>query len=344
MNLLISRGFPGKRILLTFLYLFLFTGSHTVFSAELLDRVLVEIQNQVITELELNFQIDQEQKQRQLMNRPPLDKNTALTEVLKRLIDDSLIILESENLGIKISQEELNSQLENFKARNNLNGATFEELLKNQNTTPLDFKRYLIKEIKKSQLIGYKVRAEVDVTDEDVRRAYDNKYKKALKYKIRHILRKLPAGSGPDVEKKTAEELKYISGELKPDRSNFSELALKYSDDPGVETNKGELNSFLPEDVFDELGYAVKSMKKGDIVTGVKTPLGIHIIELLDIEEGESQELADVENKIREDLYQKDFETRYIRFMIELRQKYQIKFRDDRIAEIYNNSLTENPS
>ena len=64
---------------------------------------------------------------------------------------------------------------------------------------------------------------------------------------------------------------------------DFSELAKKYSEEPGAESSGGNLGYFKRENMVKPFSDAVFSMKIGEIRGPVKTVFGYHIIKLIDI-------------------------------------------------------------
>ena len=66
------------------------------------------------------------------------------------------------------------------------------------------------------------------------------------------------------------------------DKKVFAELAKKYSDDPSVANNSGNLGFFVREAMVEPFSNAAFAMKKGEISKPVKTDFGYHIIHVLD--------------------------------------------------------------
>ena len=65
-------------------------------------------------------------------------------------------------------------------------------------------------------------------------------------------------------------------------KTDFSDLAKKYSDDPSAVDNSGDLGFFVREAMVEPFSDAAFAMKKGEISKPVKTDFGYHIIHVLD--------------------------------------------------------------
>ena len=102
-------------------------------------------------------------------------------------------------------------------------------------------------------------------------------------------------------EKRTMEQAKVFADSIKgllDKGSDFTMMALQYSDDKGSAPQGGELNWFKPGMMVKPFEKAAFEGKKGDIVTA-ETQFGIHIIEILDkAEETNKAELAFINWKI----------------------------------------------
>lgn len=120
---------------------------------------------------------------------------------------------------------------------------------------------------------------------------------------------------------KLAQEVRKLALEGKP----FDELALKYSDDPSVKTNKGDMGSFTTGRMVKPFEDAVFALAKpGDISEPVKTQFGIHIIRLQEKKPARLKPYEDVRHTI----------------MAELRAEYVGRIRAEHVAKINSDKAT----
>lgn len=107
--------------------------------------------------------------------------------------------------------------------------------------------------------------------------AHPDEFERPKQVEAAHIL--ITEKGRTDAEAKALAER--ILAEAKSDPASFSKLADKYSDDPSVKSNHGNLGFFSEKDMvapFAKAAFAMK--KKGEIVGPVKSEFGYHIIML----------------------------------------------------------------
>jgi len=91
--------------------------------------------------------------------------------------------------------------------------------------------------------------------------------------------------------------------------ANFTELALKESDDKSVKNNNGEMGAFARDQMVKPFSDAVFAMQVGEISEPVKTQFGYHIIKLNKILPAGFQPFDEVKAGIIDKLELKDWET-----------------------------------
>ncbi|RMG53591.1 MAG: peptidylprolyl isomerase [Gammaproteobacteria bacterium] len=151
----------------------------------------------------------------------------------------------------------------------------------------------------------------LDLSDEELRKEYEAQISGIEKheYKARHILLK---------DKAKAEQ---VLKELKPDGSNFAELAKKYSEGPSGK-NGGDLGWFSASSMVPEFGDAVKHMKKGEISKQpVKSEFGWHIIWLEDVRDTPVPSFEESRERLKMIVAQKKLQEH----IAELREKAKIE-------------------
>jgi len=107
--------------------------------------------------------------------------------------------------------------------------------------------------------------------------------KTPVQYRLRQImLEPVLSPEGKRTALKKAEEClkKALAGE------DFTELARKYSEEPGADRRGGDLGFFEYGDMVKPFSEAVFSMKPGEIRGPVETRYGYHIIRLLEVRGG----------------------------------------------------------
>ncbi len=97
-----------------------------------------------------------------------------------------------------------------------------------------------------------------------------------------HILIRLPQNTEPDDTLQAYEKAMEVISKL-DEGEPFADLAVEYSDDPGVQNNKGDLNYFTGGMMVKPFEDAVYQLEVGEITRKpVRTQFGYHIIKLTD--------------------------------------------------------------
>ena len=132
------------------------------------------------------------------------------------------------------------------------------------------------------------------VSEADVQKEYDRARAQtgAKEYKASHIL----------VE--TEDEAKNLIAQLKKG-GKFDELASKNSKDPGSKERGGDLDWNVPGAFDKQFSDAMVKLEKGKYTeTPVRTRFGFHVIRLDDVRETRFPALADVKQRIQQQLVQ----------------------------------------
>lgn len=140
--------------------------------------------------------------------------------------------------------------------------------------------------------------------------AHPDQFQRPKQVEAAHIL--IGEKNRSDADAKALAEK--VLAEVKASPADFSKLADKYSDDPSVKSNHGNLGYFGEKDMVEPFAKAAFALtKKGEIVGPIKSQFGYHIIMLegtrpattLSFDEVKDklmdQEKAKLENQFRED-------------------------------------------
>ena len=114
---------------------------------------------------------------------------------------------------------------------------------------------------------------------------------------VRHILIK-SSGNGDSEDLKKKKLADSILFAVRRDTSKFSDLVLKYSDDPGSSATGGVYKNFPRDQMVKEFNDFSFDKKVGSIGV-VKTQFGYHVIEVLEQEVGSYKKIAAVDLSIK---------------------------------------------
>ncbi len=118
--------------------------------------------------------------------------------------------------------------------------------------------------------------------------------------KSRHILISVPAGADAKTDAAAKAKAESVLKQLQAGGS-WTELAKKYSDDPGSKDQGGELGFAQRGKMVPAFDQAIFSQKIGDIAV-VKTNFGYHVVQVEERQTAHTQPLTEVQSAIAETL------------------------------------------
>ncbi len=256
-------------------------SSHAVY--EELDAIVAVVDDDVVLASELRSRYDQvvDQMRAQNMRMPP--NEVLISQLMERLILESIQRQEAERRGIQIDDETLTRAVMNFAQGNNMTLDQFQQALAADGMSYRGFRE----EIRTEMLIGRLQRGiinrRVSISEQDVQGLLNSPYYQQLlsdEYRVGHILLSLEERASDEVVAAAEAEAREIVRELR-DGADFAQMAIaRSSSSRALEggdlgwRRAGELPSLFAEEVL--------SMAVGEIAQPIKTSGAIHIIKLLE--------------------------------------------------------------
>jgi len=200
------------------------------------------------------------------------------------------------------------------------------EGLKSEGKTMDNLRDEIKENIQRARLINRAVKSKIVITDEEVKKFYEEhkeKFSPKEKWHLRVLY--LPYPVNPTDKEK--EEVLGLANKLKDQLNSgasFAALARKYSQGPGAKEG-GDIGYLSPGDLDPHLAKYISTLSPGGISEPVKTEDGIYIFKVEDIQKGGAKSFKDAQNYIRRLLYQREVNKRYLEWLRELRKKSYIK-------------------
>lgn len=253
--------------------------------------------------------------------------NASDREVLEAFITEKLLEAEARELGVSVSDDDVNRYIEQVKKNNRLSDEDLKTALGREGQTLASYKVSVKAEMEKSEIIDRQVKRKVSITDEDVERYYKlnaSNYRANERARLRHILLSLsenaPADRVQNVMERSKELHRRIAG-----GADFAAIAREFSEGAGQAAggeigwvNRGSLIAGLEEVAFQKLSV-------GQVSEPFRTSMGIHIVKLEARDAGAVQPLSTVAPRIREELLNKALEERFAKWLkSDLRKKHRV--------------------
>ncbi len=143
--------------------------------------------------------------------------------------------------------------------------------------------------------------------------------------KIQQIFFSIPQKATPEEINQKEEEAKEALKRITKGEE-FEELISKFSRNPSVRVEK-DCGFFKRGELLPPLEKAAFSLKEGGVSSIIRSPLGYHIIKVLEKKGAKPRPLKEVEDKIYDLLFQGEIEKEFDRFMKDLRKETLIEIR-----------------
>jgi peptidyl-prolyl cis-trans isomerase SurA len=318
-----------------FMLLFLLWPSFA--DAELVDRVVAEVNDDVITLSELEKAGDsffERIRDKAPARELDLALRQAREEVLSSLIEKMLLRQAAEKISVSVSEAEIDMAIDQVLARNKATIKEFRKDLESMHMTEQEYRENLHDQILQSKMINFEVRSRIVITEEDIKEYYQQEYTKEGGESGYYILQMgftwekkgnlvMPGTMAKQDAKKRAEEIRtrVIDGE------NFKELANSFSNLPSAKDG-GDIGMIKKDEMAPYMRDTVLTMRPGEISPIVETESGYQFFKLLVVRDGDMVVLAPYESvreEIRDRLYQQEMKEKYDIWVKELREKAYIK-------------------
>jgi peptidyl-prolyl cis-trans isomerase SurA len=256
---------------------------------EMLDRIAAIVNDGLVLKSELDSQMDSVTKRLQEQKVELPSQSVLKQQVLDRLILQEIQTQHAKRVGLTVSDEQLNSALQEIASRNKI---PFDQLPTALSAQGVDYKQYresMRKELTLSTLRQRDVIAHINVSPHELEQFLTRQQTAAAndEFNVSHILLSLPEAATP----KQLEEITQKAQDLASRASkgeDFGQLAIANSNSQTA-LDGGQLGwrkgTQLPQFILD----LVTKMKPGDVSEPVRTPSGFHIVRLNERRSGEAQ-------------------------------------------------------
>lgn len=293
--------------------------------AELVSGIAAIVNNDIITTYDVTREAApaiREAEQKSSGALPEAERAQIRAAALHRLIDRKLTDQKIRELGIKVSEEEVQQAIEDVKRQNHLTQESLVAALASQGLSFDQYKAQLTDQLERLRLMSQEVKSKVQVGEREEREYYEAnlpKFGQEELFRARHIFFKIAKNATPeDIRKISTKAARVL--EMARKGADFDKLARQYSDDPAAKEDGGDLGTFKRGDMLPEIEKTVERMKPGEVSDLVSTPAGFHIIKLEERTLGKAKPFDEVKGEIENILYKKKSEERFNTWLAELRK------------------------
>lgn len=260
---------------------------------------------------------------------------------LQSAIDRQLELHTARRARVSVSDQEVEAALAEFRDRTGL--ATEEALAKalaGEHLTLAQYKAGVREQLLIQRLLARDINHDLLVSEDEARAVYERTpqaFHAPQQIRVAQILFSLPPKpTARDVARAT-DRVRRVSEQL-AQGGDFADLAVRYSGGPEA-AGGGDLGYFRTGELLPDLERAVGQLAPGQISQPIRTPLGIHLVKLVEVRPPRVRPFEEVRRTIEERLVREQGEHLLHEWLIALRRRVFVEIRP-----AGSTSLTVTPS
>ncbi len=307
---------------------FFFCGS---LQAEVADRIVAVVNDEVITLSELDSAFEPYQAKIEASYRGTGRDNAlsdAKTGLLNRMIDNMLMEQQARKAGIVIRDEEVAGAIRDLLERRKISREDMLKALEREGTTLEAYEKGIRDQLKRIRLIQREIKSKVAVSDEEIGEYYlkhREDYEGKDMVRLKQIFIALPKGIDAGGKEQRRAEAEAIRKRLK-DGEPFDLLSARYSQGPAAAAG-GDIGFIEKGMILPEVEEAAFSLPLHEISEVIESPVGFHIIQVIDRRGEGIKAIETVREEIRERIDQEKMEKKFAEWLQELRTKSHIEIK-----------------
>jgi peptidyl-prolyl cis-trans isomerase SurA len=248
-----------------------------------LDRILAVVNDDIITESEMNTRLAQTKRQlaAEKIKVPP--DALLRKQLLERMVLERLQLQLAERAGIRVSEAEVDRALESIARSNKLSPAEFQKTLGREGIDPAAHRNLIRMQVTIRQLLEREIANRITVTESEVANFLENHEGRAglnVEYNLSHIFIAIPEAASPEAIQTAKQRAEDVRRQLRQG-GNFEQLAVAHSQGPDA-LHGGNLG-WKKAGQLPELFLAIlKELPTGAVSEAVRGPNGFHLLRLND--------------------------------------------------------------
>jgi len=299
-------------------------------AAEIVDRIVAVVNNEVISLYELNQTMTPYMQKIKASHYPVDAERQVLFEVraqvLSELINQKLADQELKQQNISVSEKEVDSTIERLKESRQITDEELRKALSSEGISYEEYRKQTKQQLLRARLVNREVRSKIVITDQDIKEYYDQhiaEYAGEKKYHLSNIFIRI-SPMATDADRRSARNaMETILGELKAGEP-FNTVG-KNETEWGQNIDGGDLGVFKQEDLSPSLRTAVQKMNAGEYTPVLEETFGYQIVFVKEVSETAGKSLAEASSEIEDKLFNQIIDQKYQSWLQTLRDRSHIK-------------------
>ena len=313
----------GKAVVYFLLGVFLLLPP--VVMAEILDKIVAVVNEDVITlsELrEISVPYLERMKAQYSINYDEAQVKETEKRILDQLIDEKLVKQEADSLEIVIEKKDIDMAIRETREKNKLSEDQFKQILADEGMSLEKYRGQLHDQMKKMRLLDQEIKSKVQVSKKEIEeyhKEHKGEFDAPPEVRLQQVLLMIPSEAG-------TQEIGQIRGKAEDilqkirNGENFNAMVKLHSQDSSAAAG-GDMGVFKKGELMPVLDEAAFALKRGEVSSVIQTPMGFHILRVLD--KRESQKMTE-EERWRETegiIFNQKVEDKFKDWLKELRKK-----------------------
>lgn len=258
-------------------------GAAPAASIATLDRILVVVNDDIVTHSELNLRVAETKKQLQIEKITPPPDDVLRRQVLDHLVFERVQLQIASQTGLRVSEAEIEKAFESIARQNKMSVEEFQKFLRHEGLDPSTHRANVRNQILIRQLQGREILNRIVVTDAEVNAFLENQESRDsvnLAFQLSHIFIVVPESASPEAIAQAKGRAEEVLQRLRQG-GDFAQAAISFSQGPEALSggNLGWKNAGQLPELFLS---AIKNLTSGGLTDILRSPNGFHILRVND--------------------------------------------------------------
>lgn len=299
--------------------------------AKVVDRIVAVVNDEVITMFDLNSALESYLKKIEESYRGR-DKDSVIAEakvaMLNKLIDGHLIEQEAKKVEIVVKDEEVMETIKDILGKRNIKIGDFTEILVREGSSFDAYRKEIRDQMTRMRLIRRELRPKVRVSEDEIGeyyRKHREDYEGREAVRVKQIFIPIPKDCDQEMRARLRANAEMIRKQINTAES-FDLVAATYATGPAaaIGGDTGFVERGMMILAVEEVAF---SLGKDGISDVIESPMGFHIIRVVDKRGGGLKPLESVREEIKEKIENEKMDKKYEEWIGELRAKSHIEIK-----------------
>ncbi|HJO36959.1 MAG: peptidylprolyl isomerase [Pseudomonadota bacterium] len=274
-------------------------------AAELLDRVVAVVNDDVILDSELDEQVEVVRAQIAASGRQTPGEDVLRRQVLERMIVREVQLQRARDTGLEADDARVNAAIANIAGQNRQTPERFLQALAAQGISPATFREGLAGDLMIERLQQRDVGRRINVSEREIEGLLEDSGDDT-QYRLQQILIAIPENAPSEEVQRRRAEAERVRQALQ-DGADFETIAASESDGQQA-LEGGDLGWRSRNEIPSMFAELVPQLEEGQISEIIRSPSGFHILRLAETRGG-SRTMVLTETRARHILIQPDLLT-----------------------------------